>query len=60
MVFLVAVVHRSLCATIGAMDSYYYLRKTIPMKPIAAEANRPNQLKKWGLEGTMINCLFET
>ena len=37
-----------------------YLRKTIPVKPIAAEAKRPNQLKiKWDLDGTTINYDFE-
>jgi hypothetical protein len=61
MVFLVAVAHRSLCAIIGAMDSCHLSPENNSVKPIAAEANPPNQLKiKWGLEGTTFNCLFET
>jgi hypothetical protein len=62
MVFPVAVAHCSLCATIGAMDScYLFPENDSSVKPIAAEANPPNQLKiKWGLDGTTINCLFET
>ena len=61
MMFLVGVAHCSLCATIGAVAVTIYLREMIQVKPIAAEANPPNQLKiKWGLDGTTINCLFET
>jgi hypothetical protein len=46
MVFLVAMAHRSLCATISAKETVVvHLRKTIPVKPIAAKANQSNQLK---------------
>jgi hypothetical protein len=46
MMFLVGVAHCSLCATIGAVAVTIYLREMIQVKPIAAEANPPNQLKK--------------
>jgi hypothetical protein len=61
MVFLVAWLIATYVPSSARGTFAVYFRKTIPMKPIAAEANSPNQLKiKWGLEGTTINRLFET
>jgi hypothetical protein len=55
------VAHRSLRATIGAMASCYFFPENNSSETHCGGSKKPNQLKiKWGLDGTTINCLFET
>jgi hypothetical protein len=61
MVFPVAVAHRNLCATIGAMDSCCLFPKnnSNEIHCSGSKSTKPVE-NKMGLEGTTINCLFET
>jgi type II secretory pathway pseudopilin PulG len=61
MVFPVAVAHRNLCATIGAMDSCCLFPKNNSNEIYCSGSKYTKPVEnKMGLEGTTINCLFET
>lgn len=59
MMFLVGVAPCSLCATIGAVGRYYLSPENDSSETHCGGSKSTKTVGKNGLDGTMINCLFE-